>query len=127
MISKSRARSLRDKPPRETSSPSARTAPTNSSSTSLNNTPSQASSTTPSNDKRWLLRFQELETRLKAEQEGRVLDQKGAKLRLDEVRKENEELKNEIKGKEREVIGPVASTSGTTRGSKEKATDGSGG
>jgi uncharacterized membrane protein len=62
-------------------------------------------------NKRWLVRFQELETRLKAEQEGRALDQKGAKLRLDEVRKENEELRSEIKEKELRA----ASSSGSTK------------
>jgi len=69
------------------------------------------------------LRFQELETRLKAEREGRALDQKGAKLRLDEVRKENEDLKNEIKGKEKEDGSPAASASGSTRGLKERTVD----
>jgi uncharacterized membrane protein len=42
---------------------------------------------------------------LKAEQEGRALDQKGAKIRLDEVRKENAELKSEIKEKEATSVG----------------------
>jgi len=56
------------------------------------------------------MRFQELETRLKAEQEGRALDQKGAKLRLDEVRKENADLRSEIKEKE-------ATSGGSSNGS----------
>lgn len=90
-------------------------------------TPSQPLSSTPSAEKRWLLRFQELETRLKAEQEGRALDQKGAKLRLDEVRKENEELKNEIKGKDKDGPAAVGSSSGSTntRISREKPAEGS--
>jgi uncharacterized membrane protein len=54
-----------------------------------------------------------LETRLKAEQEGRALDQKGAKLRLDEVRKENADLKNEIKEKDGTSVG---SSSGSAKG-----------
>ena len=101
ILSKSRSRVLRDRENRDTPSPT-RTAVTNSTaaatSTTANASPAQASPASPSMDKRWLLRFQELETRLKAEQEGRALDQKGAKIRLDEVRKENAELRSEIKG-----------------------------
>ena len=101
ILSKSRSRVLRDRENRDTPSPT-RTAVTNSTaaatSTTANTSPSQASPGGSSMEKRWLLRFQELETRLKAEQEGRALDQKGAKIRLDEVRKENAELRNEIKG-----------------------------
>jgi hypothetical protein len=126
MLSKSRARQIKDQSPHETRSPSTRTAPSNSSTSSLNNTPSQPSTTNPSTEKRWLLRFQELETRLKAEQEGRALDQKGAKLRLDEFRKENEELRNEIKGKESDTDVPKASSSGITRVQKEKGTEAGG-
>jgi uncharacterized membrane protein len=54
-----------------------------------------------------------LETRLKAEQEGRALDQKGAKIRLDEVRKENADLKSEIKDKEGTSVG---SSNGSAKG-----------
>lgn len=54
---------------------------------------------------------------MKAEQEGRALDQKGAKLRLDEVRKENAELKSEI-GKEKDGTS-VGSVSGSAKSSKE--------
>jgi uncharacterized membrane protein len=61
-----------------------------------------------------------LETRLKAEQEGRALDQKGAKIRLDEVRKENAELRNEIKEKE---VGSAGSSSGSSKVSREKLID----
>jgi Micro-tubular organiser Mto1 C-term Mto2-binding region len=113
---------LRDRESRETPSPS-RTAVTHSSgaaTTSTNASPSQASPGNPSNEKRWLLRFQELENRLKAEQEGRALDQKGAKIRLDEVRKENAELRNEIKEKE----GSGGSSSGSIQMSKEPGRDG---
>jgi Micro-tubular organiser Mto1 C-term Mto2-binding region len=114
---------LRDRENRDTPSP-ARNIEGNSRAGSNTATPSQSSGTSPGADKRWLLRFQELETRLKAEQEGRALDQKGAKLRLDEVRKENAELKNEIiKEKEGSVAG---SSTLSTRLSKEKVGDGSG-
>jgi hypothetical protein len=101
VLSKSRSRILRDRESRD--APSPRTVITNSNpaaATSTNASPLQASPGNVSNDKRWLLRFQELETRLKAEQEGRALDQKGAKIRLDEVRKENADLRNEIREKD---------------------------
>jgi hypothetical protein len=114
---------LRGRESRETPSPS-RTAVTHSSgaaTTSTSASPSQASPGNPSNEKRWLLRFQELENRLKAEQEGRALDQKGAKIRLDEVRKENAELRNEIKEKEGTSGG---SSSGSIQMSKEPGRDG---
>ena len=101
ILSKSRSRALRDRENRDTPSPT-RTAVTNSTAAATSTTaaasPAQASPGNSSMDKRWLLRFQELEHRLKAEQEGRALDQKGAKIRLDEVRKENAELRNEMKG-----------------------------
>jgi len=74
-------------------------------------------------DKRWVLRFQELENRLKAEQEGRALDQKGAKIRLDEVRQENAQLRSEMKEKSGRSI---ASSNGSTKPSKEKLREGDG-
>lgn len=97
LLSKSRTKGLREKDARDTPPPGPRSVAISAAATttSTNASPSQGSSS-PGADKRWLLRFQELETRLKAEQEGRALDQKGAKLRLDEVRKENAELKSEI-------------------------------
>jgi Micro-tubular organiser Mto1 C-term Mto2-binding region len=112
---KSRTRTLRTRENRETPSPSRTTV-----ASSATTTPSHAATENPAGDnKRWLLRFQELETRLKAEQEGRALDQKGAKLRLDEVRKENEELRIEIKEKELRA--------GSSSGSAKSAGDGGGG
>jgi uncharacterized membrane protein len=72
-------------------------------------------------DKRWVLRFQELESRLKSEQEGRALDQKGAKIRLEEVRKENAELRNEIKEK---AAGSAGLSSGSTKVSKDENREG---
>jgi hypothetical protein len=120
ILSKSRARSVRDRENRDTPSPSRNVVGTPSAPASnATATSSQSTPTNGSAEKRWLLRFQELETRLKAEQEGRALDQKGAKLRLDEVRKENAELKNEIKEKEREGS-TVGSSSGSAKLSKEK-------
>ena len=123
ILSKSRSRVLPDRENRDTPSPT-RTAVGNSAaaatSTTANASPAQASPGSPSMEKRWLLRFQELETRLKAEQEGRALDQKGAKIRLDEVRKENAELRNEIKG---------ATSGGSSSGSiriKDQMKDGNG-
>jgi hypothetical protein len=123
ILSKSRSKGLRDRENRDTPSP-ARTAVTNSAaaatSTIANASPAQTTQGSPSMDKRWLLRFQELENRLKAEKEGRALDQKGAKIRLDEVRKENAELRSEIKG---------ATSGGSSSGSiriKDQMKDGNG-
>lgn len=44
---------------------------------------------------RWVHRLKELERRLKAEREGRLLDRNGARKRLDEARMENEDLRAE--------------------------------
>ncbi|KAJ9647261.1 hypothetical protein H2199_002248 [Coniosporium tulheliwenetii] len=44
-------------------------------------------------EKRWLHRLRELERRLKAEREARLLDRSGARKRLEEGRLENEELR----------------------------------
>ena len=83
-------------------------------------------STSPDPEKRWLLRFEELEKRLKAEQEGRALDQKGAKIRLDEVRKENAELRHEIREKEKiKETTSVGSSGESSNISKESLKEGS--
>lgn len=118
LLSKSRTKGLRAKDTGDVHSPGPRAIATSAATTatSTNASPSQGSNT-PGTDKRWLLRFQELETRLKAEQEGRALDQKGAKLRLDEVRKENAELKGEI-GKDKDGMS-VGSMSASVKSSKE--------
>ncbi|MCJ1310991.1 Anucleate primary sterigmata protein B [Agyrium rufum] len=50
---------------------------------------------------RWIHRLRELERRLKAEREARLLDRSGARKRLEEGRLENEELRQEL---ERERI-----------------------
>ena len=122
LLSKSR-KGARDN--REAASPGHRKIVTNSSAAAAgaNASPSQSSTSNPAADKRWLLRFQELETRLKAEQEGRALDQKSAKIRLDEVRKENAELRNEISSKEKEEVS-VGSSGASTKSSKDKMREG---
>ena len=45
---------------------------------------------------RWIHRLRELERRLKAEREARLLDRSGARKRLEEGRAENEELRLEL-------------------------------
>ncbi|KAI5790612.1 hypothetical protein DFH27DRAFT_486006, partial [Peziza echinospora] len=57
--------------------------------TEENPTPSDA-------EKRWILRLRELEKRLKAEREARLLDRSGAKKRLEEAKGEKEELRMEL-------------------------------
>lgn len=119
LLSKSRSRALKARENRDTPSPVRSLLPTTSSAS-----PAQSTSGSSSHDKRWLLRFQELEQRLKAEQEGRALDQKGAKLRLDEVRKENADLRNEIK--ENKAMSGGGSSSGGAQTSRELKRTGSG-
>ncbi|KAL8800418.1 MAG: hypothetical protein Q9200_007251 [Gallowayella weberi] len=53
------------------------------------------------NQSRWTHRLRELERRLKAEREARLLDRTGARKRLEEGMRENEELKRELE-RERE-------------------------
>lgn len=52
-------------------------------------------------EQRWIFRLRELERRLKAEREARLLDRSGARKRLEEGERRNEELKAEL---ERERI-----------------------
>jgi predicted nucleic acid-binding Zn-ribbon protein len=47
-------------------------------------------------EQRWIFRLRELERRLKAEREARLLDRSGARKRLEEGEKRNEELKAEL-------------------------------
>jgi hypothetical protein len=47
-------------------------------------------------EQRWIFRLRELERRLKAEREARLLDRNGARKRLEEGEKRNEELKAEL-------------------------------
>jgi hypothetical protein len=65
----------------------------NSSQTSL---AGQPSSSADSSEQRWVHRLKELEKRLKAEREARLLDRSGARKRLEEGRAEYEELKMEL-------------------------------
>lgn len=51
---------------------------------------------TDENERKWILRLRELEKRLKAEREARLLDRTGAKQRLEEARGEREQLKKEL-------------------------------
>ncbi|KAK9238833.1 hypothetical protein V1525DRAFT_400147 [Lipomyces kononenkoae] len=53
---------------------------------------SSTGSVSTSSDK-WMIRLQELEQRLKAEREARIRDRDGARQRLDEALRENDELK----------------------------------
>ena len=63
--------------------------------------PANGASPTDASEQRWILRLRELERRLKAEREARLLDRSGARKRLEEGRAENEELKAEL---EREKV-----------------------
>ncbi|KAK8156487.1 micro-tubular organizer Mto1 C-term Mto2-binding region-domain-containing protein [Phyllosticta citrichinensis] len=66
---------------------------------------SQPSSLQPT-EQRWIHRLKELERRLKAEREARLLDRRGARERLEEGRQENEELRNMLeRERERERFG----------------------
>ncbi len=47
-------------------------------------------------EQRWIFRLRELERRLKAEREARLLDRSGARKRLEEGERRNEELKAEL-------------------------------
>ena len=72
-------------------------------STSSLKPPSTSNGTTKdeANEQRWILRLRELERRLKAEREARLLDRNGARKRLEEGEKQREELQAEL---ERERI-----------------------
>lgn len=76
-------------------------------------------------DQRWVHRLKELERRLKAEREARLLDRKGARQRLEEGRAENEELRGMLereKGRrEFEGLGTGGSESGA--GSEGRSLD----
>lgn len=52
-------------------------------------------------EQRWIHRLKELERRLKAEREARLLDRSGARKRLEEGKAENEELRMQLE-RERE-------------------------
>lgn len=63
------------------------------SSSSHQNAPSSAPAPVQPTEQRWIHRLKELERRLKAEREARLLDRSGARKRLEEGRAENEELR----------------------------------
>lgn len=68
-------------------------------------------------EQRWLHRLKELERRLKAEREARLLDRKGARLRLEEGRLENEELRQMLEQEKmrNEGVTEEGSTGGSER------------
>ena len=74
-------------------------------------------------EQRWIHRLKELERRLKAEREARLLDRRGARQRLEEGRLENEELRQML---EREKVrsGSIADT-GSIAGSERQSRRGS--
>lgn len=72
-----------------------------SSASSLKPRSSNSTSNDEASEQRWIFRLRELERRLKAEREARLLDRNGAKKRLEEGERRNEELKAEL---ERERI-----------------------
>lgn len=57
-------------------------------------------------EKRWILRLRELEKRLKAEREARLLDRSAAKKKVEEARGQREEMKAEL---ERERVSKIGS------------------
>jgi len=59
-------------------------------------------------EQRWVHRLKELERRLKAEREARLLDRRGARQRLEEKSAENQELKGQLE-RERDRSGSVMS------------------
>ena len=66
---------------------------------------------TGASEQRWIHRLKEMERRLKAEREARLLDRRGARQRLEERSAENEELRMMLeKEKRRESV--VESVSG---------------
>lgn len=65
------------------------------------NAQSSASGSNTANDQKWLMKLRELERKLKAEREERLLDRSGARKRLQEGEKEKEELRSAL-ARERE-------------------------
>lgn len=87
--------------------PAGALARTNSTASASQPHPSQQSSDGQDvSEKRWILRLRELEKRLKAEREARLLDRSAAKKKVDEARGQREELKAEL---ERERVGKIGS------------------
>lgn len=72
-------------------------------------------------EQRWIHRLKELERRLKAEREARLLDRRGARQRLEERSAENEELRLQLE-REKDRRGSVV---GSVMSEEETADDGS--
>ncbi|KAH9819851.1 Centrosomin N-terminal motif 1 [Teratosphaeria destructans] len=72
-------------------------------------------------EQRWVHRLKELERRLKAEREARLLDRRGARQRLEEGRLENEELRLML---EREKVRRGSVGEGSVAGSERTGADG---
>ena len=68
-------------------------------------------------EQRWIHRLKELERRLKAEREARLLDRRGARQRLEEGRQENEELRQML---EREKVRHESYAEGSVAGSERR-------
>ncbi|KAL1642738.1 hypothetical protein SLS58_005242 [Diplodia intermedia] len=80
--------------------------------------PAPATPAVQPTEQRWIGRLKELERRLKAEREARLLDRKGARQRLQEGKAENEELKNML---EREKDRAESNGGGSGRSSPSHA------
>ncbi|EPS26590.1 hypothetical protein PDE_01527 [Penicillium oxalicum 114-2] len=68
-------------------------------------------------DEKWVHRLHELEKRLKAEREGRLLDRSGARKRLEERDAENQRLRDQLQ-RERVRRGPSGTHPATTNSSR---------
>ena len=65
-------------------------------------------------DEKWIHRLHELEKRLKAEREGRLLDRSGARKRLEERDAENQRLRDQLQ-RERVRRGPSGTVTDSSR------------
>lgn len=77
-------------------------------------------------EQRWIHRLKELERRLKAEREARLLDRRGARQRLEERSAENEELRLQLereKDRRGSVVGSVMSDEDTADDSSRTVRD----
>lgn len=80
-------------------------------------------------EQKWLHRLHELEKRLKAEREGRVLDRNGARKRLEERDAENQSLRDQLqRERTRRAVSAGTITNASTRGpvSEEASSEGEG-
>lgn len=74
----------------------------------------QASQPLEPTQQRWIHRLRELERRLKAEREARLLDRSGARRRLEEGAEENRRLKGELERERVRNGGPIGSAGGNS-------------